>query len=58
LYPQQYAPPLLESAQVNELIKDDKSWFGFFLPHEQMKGIKKVFKHEGGIFDFDDVHII
>jgi len=39
----------------NELMKDNKSWFGIHYKWHQRRWMKKIYIHEGGEFDFDEV---
>jgi len=51
------APLYNFTVMYNELISDNKSWFSFFAKNLIRQNWKKLYKHEGGEFDFDDIDV-
>jgi hypothetical protein len=41
-----------------ELMRDNKSWFSYFYNWKQLKLWKKIYNHEGGLFNFEDIDTI
>ena len=42
----------------NELISDNKSWFSYLYSWKQLQLWKKIYIHEGGLFNFEDIDTI
>jgi len=51
------APLYNFNVMYKELNSDSKSWFSFFAKKLIRQNWKKLYKHEGGIFDFDDIDL-
>jgi len=51
------APLYNFNVMYKELNLDSKSWFSFFAKKLIRQNWKKLYKHEGGIFDFDEIDV-